>query len=68
MNTHEKINRNNNWKEMAKKIVEDNNYYYDYEKEILKFLLEMYHEHNKSKIIKNDQQAQMLEKLLNQDL
>lgn len=68
MNTHEKINRDNNWKEMAKKIVEDNNYYYDYEKEILKFLLEMYHEHNKSKIIKNDQQAQMLEKLLNQDL
>lgn len=68
MNTHEKINRDNNWKEMAKKIVEDNNCYYDYEKEILKFLLEMYHEHNKSKIIKNDQQAQMLEKLLNQDL
>lgn len=67
MNTQEKINIDNNWKTIAKKIVEMNYNYNDYEKEVLKFLLDMYHEYNKSVIIKNDQQAQIIENLLNQN-
>lgn len=67
MQTQEKIERDNVWKEIAKKIVEDNENYNDYEKEMLKFILDMYHEHNKSVIIRNNQQAQMLENLLKQN-
>ena len=65
MNTQEKISIDNNWKTIAKKIIEMNCNYNDYEKEVLKFLLDMYHEYNKSVIIKNEQQAQIIEKLLN---
>ena len=67
MNTQEKISIDNNWKTIAKKIIEMNYNYNDYEKEVLKFLLDMYHEYNKSVIIKNKQQAQIIEKLLNQN-
>ena len=67
MNTQEKISIDNNWKTIAKKIIEMNYNYNDYEKEVLKFLLDMYHEYNKSVIIKNEQQAQIIEKLLNQN-
>ena len=41
MNVQEKININNNWKTIAKKIVESNYNYNDYEKEVLKFLIDM---------------------------
>lgn len=68
MNTQEKISIDNNWKTIAKKIIEMNYNYNDYEKEVLKFLLDMYHEYNKSVIIKNEQQAQILENLLKQNL
>lgn len=67
MNTQEKISIDNNWKIIAKKIVEMNYNYNDYEKEVIKFLLDMYHEYNKSVLIKNDQQAQILENLLKQN-
>ncbi len=67
MNAQEKINIDNNWKMIAKKIVEMNCNYNDYEKDVLKILLDMYHEYNKSVIIKNDRQAQMLENLLKQN-
>ena len=67
MNAQEKINIDNNWKMIAKKIVEMNCNYNDYEKDVLKFLLDMYHEYNKSVIIKNDRQAQMLKNLLKQN-
>ena len=67
MNAQKKINMDNNWKMIAKKIVEMNCNYNDYEKDVLKFLLDMYHEYNKSVIIKNDRQAQMLENLLKQN-
>lgn len=67
MNAQEKINIDNNWKMIAKKIVEMNCNYNDYEKDVLKFLLDMYHEYNKSVIIKNERQAQMLENLLKQN-
>ena len=66
MNVQQKINIVNNWKTIAKKIVESNYNYNNYEKEVLKFLLDMYHEYNKSVIIKNEKQAQIIEKLLNQ--
>lgn len=65
MNVQEKIDIDNNWKIFAKKLVENNNNYNDYEKEVLKFILDMYHEYNKSVIIKNEQQAKFLEKLIN---
>ena len=68
MNTQEKISIDNNWKTIAKKIIEMNYNYNDYEKEVLKILLDMYHEYNKSVIIKNEQQAQILENLLKQNL
>lgn len=68
MNTQEKISIDNNWKTSAKKIIEMNYNYNDYEKDVLKFLLDMYHEYNKSVIIKNEQQAQILENLLKQNL
>ena len=67
MNTQEKISIDNNWKTIAKKIIEMNYNYNDYEKDVLKFLLDMYHEYNKSVIIKNDQHAQILENLLKQN-
>lgn len=67
MNVQQKINIVNNWKTIAKKIVESNYNYNNYEKEVLKFLLDMYHEYNKSVIIKNEKQAQIIEKLLNQN-
>lgn len=51
MTAQEKINIDNNWKMIAKKIVEMNYNYNDYEKEVFKFLLDMYHEYNKSVII-----------------
>lgn len=67
MNIQQKINIVNNWKTIAKKIVESNYNYNNYEKDVLKFLLDMYHEYNKSVIIKNEKQAQIIEKLLNQN-
>lgn len=67
MNVQQKINIVNNWKTIAKKIVESNYNYNNYEKEVLKFLLDIYHEYNKSVIIKNEKQAQIIEKLLNQN-
>lgn len=68
MNAQEKIDRDNNWKEITKKIVEDNTNYSDYEKEHIKFLLDLYHEHNKSVIIKNVQQSQLSARLLKENL
>lgn len=67
MNVQQKIYIVNDWKTIAKKIVESNYNYNNYEKEVLKFLLDMYHEYNKSVIIKNEKQAQIIEKLLNQN-
>lgn len=58
MNTQEKINMDNIWKMIAKKIVEMNCNYNDYEKDVFKFLLDIYHEYNKSVIIKNNHQSQ----------
>ena len=67
MNTQEKINIDNSWKMIAKKIVEMNCNYNDYEKDVLKFLLDMYHEYNKSVIIINAHRSQMSENLLKQN-
>lgn len=61
MTAQEKIDKDNNWKIIAKKIVEMNYTFNDYEKDFFKFLLEMYHEYNKIMIIKNDQQSPILE-------
>lgn len=61
MTAQEKIDKDNNWKIIAKKIVEMNYTFNDYEKDFFKFLLDMYHEYNKIMIIKNDQQIPILE-------
>lgn len=61
MTAQEKIDKDNNWKIIAKKIVEMNYTFNDYEKDFFKFLLDMYHEYNKIMIIKNDQQSRILE-------
>lgn len=61
MTAQEKIDKDNNWKIIAKKIVEMNYTFNDYEKDFFKFLLDMYHEYNKIMIIKKDQQSRILE-------
>ena len=67
VNTQEIINIDNVWKMIAKKIVEMNCNYNDYEKDVLKFLLDIYHEYDKSVIITNDHRSQMSENLLKQN-
>lgn len=61
MTAQEKIDKDNNQKIIAKKIVEMNYTFNDYEKDFFKFLLDMYHEYIKIMIIKNDQQSPILE-------
>lgn len=63
-NIEDAINKDKGWKTIAKEIVDRNDNYDEYEKEVIKFILDMYHEHNKSKIIRNAQQAKLMQKLI----
>lgn len=51
MTTEEKIKADNTLKELTKNMVDKCNYLNASQKEILKFFLEMQHEHNKNKIL-----------------
>lgn len=64
MTTEEKINFDKSCKELASNMVDNVDNYNQVQKDILKFLLEIYHENRKSSIIKCDKQAEMLEKLM----
>ena len=63
MTTEEKINFDKNCKELASNIIDNMDNYTQIQKDILKFILEIYHENRKSSIIKCDKQAEMIEKL-----
>lgn len=67
MTTEEKINFDKNCKELASNIIDNMNNYTQIQKDILKFILEIYHENRKSSIIKCDKQAEMIEKLMKEN-
>lgn len=52
MDIKTKIEIDNNWKELVKKIVDESNDFNDFQKEILKLLCDIKHENNKIKIQK----------------
>ncbi len=64
MNIENKLNNENEWKEIAKKMVDMCNTYNEYQKELLKFLLECYYEERKNSIIQNDKQAKLLASII----
>lgn len=67
MTTDEKINFDKNCKELASNIIDNMDNYTQIQKDILKFILEIYHENRKSSIIKCDKQAEMIEKLMKEN-
>lgn len=67
MATEEKINFDKNCKELASNIIDNMDNYTQIQKDILKFILEIYHENRKSSIIKCDKQAEMIEKLMKEN-
>ena len=67
MTTEEKINFDKSCKELASNMVDNVDNYNQVQKDILKFLLEIYQENRKSSIIKCDKQAEMLEKLMKEN-
>ena len=67
MTTEEKINFDKNCKELASNIIDNMDNYTQIQKDILKFILELYHENRKSSIIKCDKQAEMIEKLMKEN-
>ena len=67
MTIEEKINFDKNCKEFASNIVDNTDNYNQIQKDILKFILEIYHEDRKSSIIKCDKQAKMIEKLMKEN-
>ena len=50
MDIKTRINIDNGWKELVKKVVDDSNDFDDFQKEILKLLCDIKHEKNKRKI------------------
>lgn len=67
MTTEEKINFDKNCKELASNIIDNMDNYTQIQKDILKFILEIYHKNRKSSIIKCDKQAEMIEKLMKEN-
>ena len=67
MTTEEKINFDKNCKELASNIIDNMDNYTQIQKDILKFILEIYHENRKSSIIKCYKQAEMIEKLMKEN-
>lgn len=67
MTTEEKINFDKNCKELASNIIDNTDNYNQIQKDILKFILEIYHKNRKSSIIKCDKQAEMIEKLMKEN-
>lgn len=53
MTLEEEINKDNCWKELVKKMIEKNNNFNDFTKELLKFAADIKHEENKNRIITN---------------
>ena len=68
MTTEEKINFDKNCKfKLFEKEKDNTDNYNQIQKDILKFILEIYHENRKSSIIKCDKQAKMIEKLMKEN-
>lgn len=65
MDIKTKIEIDNSWKELVKKIVDDSNDFNDFQKEILKLLCDIQHENNKRKMQKDCNNEILLEELLN---
>lgn len=55
---------NNNWKELYKNLVDKCNNISDYQKEMLKFILEIYYNNKNNSIIKNEIQAKQIESMI----
>lgn len=53
MTIDEKIKVDADWKELSKNIVDKRNNLNDFQKEIMKFCLEMQHEENKKRLLVN---------------
>lgn len=66
MKLEEKLELEKNWKETAKKIVDKSNNYNDYQKEVFKFILEMFYYDRKKSIIKSEEQAKIIEEMVKQ--
>ncbi len=54
MTAEEKIKVDDNWKELVKNMVDKCDNLNDFQKEVMKFCLEMQHEENKKKIINQE--------------
>ncbi len=54
MTVEEKIKTDDNWKELIKHMVDKCDNLNEFQKEIMKFCLEMQHEENKKKIINQE--------------
>ena len=65
MTTENMIKVQDNWKEFLKNLVDQCNNYNDFQKAILKYLLESYYEGVKNTIIQNDMQAKYIETIIN---
>lgn len=61
MTVEQAININNNWKELTKKMIDNNRNFNDFTKEILKLSAELAHEYDKSAIIAKYQMMQAIQ-------
>lgn len=67
MKKEEKICFDNICKKFASNILDSTNNLDEMQKDILKFLLEIYHEDRKKSIIKNENYAEIIEKIIKKD-
>lgn len=61
MTVEQAINVDNNWKELTKKMIDNNRNFNDFAKELLKLSAELQHEYNKSVILVKYQMMQAIE-------
>ena len=55
------------WKEFDKKVLEKSKNFNDYQKEILKALLDLYYEDRKNSILTSKAQAKLIESIINEN-
>lgn len=61
MTVEQAINIDNNWKELTKRMIDNNRNFNDFTKEILKLSAELQHEQNKSTILAKYQMMQAMQ-------
>lgn len=64
MTVEQAIKIDNNWKELVNKVIDENNNFDDFTKDLMKLVTELKHEYNKSTIINKYQYEEAIKKII----